>query len=336
MAVRKDNDKWLVDIYPKGRGGKRVRKRFDTKLEAQRFEKFVLNKAFENKEWNSSPSDNRKLSDLIATWYRVHGQHLNYSKRRLNLLNYAAEAMGDPIARKLSPEIFLLYRESRVSDGISPKAVNNLLGYLNAVYNELHRNEIIEYDNPIQKVRPIKIKERELSYLDKSHIQEMFDTLKEVCVNPHVSLIAKICLSTGCRWGEAQNLNSRNVRNGKIAFTDTKSGKNRTVPISTDLQTEIQRHGKGQLFTNSEETFRRTLRMCSFEVPKGQATHILRHTFASWFMINGGNILTLQRILGHSSITMTMRYAHLAPDHLQEAVSFNPLVNIPIEIGTSL
>ncbi len=233
--------------------------------------------------------------------------------------------MGDPVARKLTPETFLLYRESRISDGISPKAVNNLLGYFNAVYNELHRNEIIEYENPIQKVRPIKIKERELSYLDKSQIQEMFDTLEEVCIDPHVSLIAKICLSTGCRWGEVQNLHSRNVRNGKITFTDTKSGKNRTVPISSDLQTEVDAHGKGLLFSNSEETFRRTLRMCSFDVPKGQATHILRHTFASWFVINGGNILTLQRILGHSSITMTMRYAHLAPDHLREAISFNPL-----------
>jgi len=56
-----------------------------------------------------------------------------------------------------------------------------------------------------------------------------------------------------------------------------------------------------------------------------QARHALRHTFASHFMMNGGNIITLQRILGHSSLTMTMRYAHLAPEHLQEAKNLNPL-----------
>lgn len=54
-------------------------------------------------------------------------------------------------------------------------------------------------------------------------------------------------------------------------------------------------------------------------------THALRHTFASHFMMAGGNILTLQKILGHQSLTMTMRYAHLAPEHLQEAKALNPL-----------
>ncbi|SEG74700.1 Phage integrase family protein [Halopseudomonas aestusnigri] len=51
---------------------------------------------------------------------------------------------------------------------------------------------------------------------------------------------------------------------------------------------------------------------------------MLRHTFASHFMQNGGNILTLQKILGHSTVVVTMRYAHLAPEHLQDAVRLGP------------
>jgi site-specific recombinase XerC len=51
----------------------------------------------------------------------------------------------------------------------------------------------------------------------------------------------------------------------------------------------------------------------------------MRHTFASHFKINCGNILALQKILGHSSLAMTMRYAHLSPDHLVEARTLNPL-----------
>ncbi|MEO1829459.1 MAG: tyrosine-type recombinase/integrase [Pseudomonas sp.] len=60
------------------------------------------------------------------------------------------------------------------------------------------------------------------------------------------------------------------------------------------------------------------------ELPKGQAVHVLRHTFASHFMLNGGNILTLQKILGHSTVVVTMRYAHLAPGHFTEAVALAP------------
>ncbi|WP_143012554.1 tyrosine-type recombinase/integrase [Variovorax sp. EL159] len=54
-------------------------------------------------------------------------------------------------------------------------------------------------------------------------------------------------------------------------------------------------------------------------------THVLRHTFAIRFMMNGRNILTLPRILGHANVTMTtMRYPHMSPDHLQEAKKLNP------------
>ncbi|MGI3131762.1 tyrosine-type recombinase/integrase, partial [Halopseudomonas pachastrellae] len=56
--------------------------------------------------------------------------------------------------------------------------------------------------------------------------------------------------------------------------------------------------------------------------------HILRHTFASHFMMAGGDILTLQRILGHGDIKMTMRYSHLSPEHLVSALNLSPLAQL--------
>ena len=49
--------------------------------------------------------------------------------------------------------------------------------------------------------------------------------------------------------------------------------------------------------------------------------HTLRHTFASWAVMRGVTVKELQELLGHASLTMTMRYAHLAPEHLRTAVS---------------
>ncbi|HCL5990861.1 TPA: tyrosine-type recombinase/integrase, partial [Klebsiella pneumoniae] len=79
------------------------------------------------------------------------------------------------------------------------------------------------------------------------------------------------------------------------------------------------------LFTGCYSAFRSAIKRAGIELPDGQLSHVLRHTFASHFMMGGGNILVLQRILGHTDIKVTMRYAHFAPDHLTEAVQLNPL-----------
>jgi integrase/recombinase XerD len=49
--------------------------------------------------------------------------------------------------------------------------------------------------------------------------------------------------------------------------------------------------------------------------------HDTRHHFASWFVMQGGRVEALQKILGHASLAMTMRYAHLAPDYLRSEVT---------------
>ncbi len=48
--------------------------------------------------------------------------------------------------------------------------------------------------------------------------------------------------------------------------------------------------------------------------------HDTRHHFASWFVMRGGNVQELREILGHATLAMTMRYAHLSPAHLRSAM----------------
>jgi site-specific recombinase XerD len=113
------------------------------------------------------------------------------------------------------------------------------------------------------------------------------------------------------------------------------------VPVDESLIEWLNNHLKGRndehgtatmrVFVYGYAAFREAIDECGIELPKGQLTHVLRHTFASHFTMNGGNILVLQRILGHSSLTMTMRYAHLAPEHLQEARLLNPMAKLNLE-----
>lgn len=115
------------------------------------------------------------------------------------------------------------------------------------------------------------------------------------------------------------------LHNARVTFLKTKNGKKRTVPISAELEKMIKEKASGKFFNVDYGNFSKILKAVKPDIPPNQATHILRHTFASHFMMNGGNIIALQRILGHANIQQTMTYAHLSPDYLQNAVALNPL-----------
>lgn len=101
----------------------------------------------------------------------------------------------------------------------------------------------------------------------------------------------------------------------------------KTAPISQDLYNAPPKN-RGNLFAPCRKAFERAVKRAGIELPEGQCTHVLRHTFASHFMMNGGNILVLRDILGHADIKMTMIYAHFAPDHLEDTVTKNPLYGL--------
>lgn len=108
----------------------------------------------------------------------------------------------------------------------------------------------------------------------------------------------------------------------RVTYNATKSEKNRSVPLSKEIYNQVIEELP---FQSCYSAFRSALERAEITLPKGQLTHICRHTFASHFVMNGGHILTLQKVLGHSDLKLTMRYAHLAPDFLNEVVKKRPL-----------
>ena len=281
--------------------------------------------------------DKRAFSDLVKLWYLSHGKFLKDGERRYRHLLRMADAFGDPVAQKLKAMEFIAYRAIRIQNGVSPKTSNNELGYLNAVFNELARTKDIHYQNPFLNIRPIAVPDREMGYLDHDQVKAIFAELFTRSQNPHVYLVALISIQTGSRWSEAESLTIDRVKPYRLTFDNTKSGRNRTVPISEDLYSLVIDHLEhwGGFGTSTISAFRRAVEWSGVKLPQGQCAHILRHTFASHFVMRGGHLLTLQKILGHSTINMTMRYAHLAPDHLEDAVKLNPFSAVDIPLSPS-
>lgn len=133
--------------------------------------------------------------------------------------------------------------------------------------------------------------------------------------------IAILCLSTGARWGEAIKLRGENIVGNRVMFTQTKSRRPRAVPISDKALNLVKAKKTSVLFEVDYTKFRLALKEENPIFPRGRP----RTLCATHFIMNGGNIITLQLILGHSNFQQTMTYAHFAPDFLQDVISFNPL-----------
>lgn len=150
-------------------------------------------------------------------------------------------------------------------------------------------------------------------------------------------MVALICLATGSRWSEAQGLVPQRVRNGTVTFVNTKSKRARSIPISAELEQQLKAHFTAHgLFSNCLNSLDKALKASGLVLPAVRSSHVLRHTFAPHLIMSSGNILTLQKILGHISLAMTMRYVHLSPDHLQDAVRLGPVTGVEMALAAVL
>ncbi len=280
----------------------------------------------ENTDWQPTRRDTRKLLELIEIWYQLHGQQLRSDQYRS--LKYLCEGIGNPTADKLTAKLFTDYRSQRITKGVSLNSVNREHAYLRAMFNELKRLGHWNLENPVYSVRQFSISQTELIYLSDSQITALLEALKQ-SRNADAYHVTMLVLATGARWSEAECLRAEqlSVSPPMVTFTDTKSGRNRSIPLDDSFTIQLKTKETGRLFKGCYAAFRNAVDRAKIELPPGQLSHVLRHTFASHFMINGGNILVLQKILGHGSLNMTMRYSHLSPGHLQEAKALNPVAN---------
>lgn len=121
------------------------------------------------------------------------------------------------------------------------------------------------------------------------------------------------------------------LRHGFILLEKTKNGKRREIPINNTLRAVLQgitrrldipyvffNPDSGKPYTNARKSFDTAVTKAKIQ---DFHFHDLRHTFASQLIMSGQDITTVSRLLVHKSLTMTLRYSHLAPSHLVKAVN---------------
>ena len=141
-----------------------------------------------------------------------------------------------------------------------------------------------------------------------------------------------LALNTGLRRGELLQLTWSNVHLDRKQMTvkssTSKSGRQRVIPLNTDAMGALRRWkqqtGTGLVFTKEGKSIQNPRRAWIKLIQAARIEdfrfHDCRHDFASQLVMGGIDLLTVSKLLGHSTMDMTMRYAHLSADHLVNAV----------------
>jgi len=162
--------------------------------------------------------------------------------------------------------------------------------------------------------------------LEKKEIKRLYNTCPE-----YLKSIVALAVCTGMRRGEILNLKWPDVdfRRKIITILKTKGQKKREVPVGVGISRLLLKQRKhpdnpyvfcyedGRCIGSFKRSFKTALKRAGI---KDFTFHDLRHTFASHLVMSGVDLKTVQEIMGHSSFTTTLRYAHLAQNHKRRAM----------------
>jgi integrase len=201
----------------------------------------------------------------------------------------------------------------------SAAAVNRPLAALRHLLRLAHDEwELLE---AVPRIRLEKEPQGRIRWLEPDEEQRLLDACRGSRTKHLVDFVT-VAMESGLRKGELFGLTWDRVdlSRGVLRLEVTKSGKRREVPMRQavyDILAAIPANDRvGRVWPSG--SIRR-----AFESAVAGAKlddlhfHDLRHHFASWFVMRGGLIQALKEILGHADLKMTLRYAHLAPEHLR-------------------
>lgn len=252
--------------------------------------------------------------------------------------NHLKECFADKRISQITPLDLEKLKADLLTKGLSPATVKHVLVLFRQIVNKAIGWNLWQGVNPIKKVKMPKLNNRRERYLTQDEAASLLEETKDVSQQLHEMCFMSLC--TGMRAGEIFGLKwgHCNFEEGIIHIADPKGGEARKVFMTNTIKSMLEEKGKGdpgELVFKAREAdqirhvsraFARAIIRLGFntgiEDPRQRVYfHTLRHTFASWLAIKGTPILTIKELLGHKTLAMTERYAHLSPDHKRTAIS---------------
>lgn len=310
---------------------------------ADKIERKKLSLRDENRHLDIKKEVNFRMSALIERYREQYGNKKKSADREKAVLTRIGADLGKLWVREVDGKAVERWYQGLIEGGLKP---GTAVRHFNVMHHMMEKAATIWSDetgidrNPADLVEVYRPDDQRERYLSSDELLRLKRTLDEKMFRKgtgdwnrtyrKLRLVVLTALSTGMRESEIFALEWSDLRyhEGLIAVqVKLKGGKIRYVPMSPELAEEFRcyrlaivekrifpakRHATGNR-QRVDRSFKNILRIAGIEEFR---FHDLRHTFASWYMMNGGDLYELAKILGHSNIKMTERYAKLGRDHI--------------------
>lgn len=334
-------------------GGKPHTMRFGTKAQADLWYSQMRTKKENARAGVEMPIQPMTFTDAAANLLVDKQGQSNFGHDKYRLETYLIPVFGERhIHTIVRQEWKTFFKRLETENHLAPKTINNIRTLANLIYKEAMKNDPPNVrKNPITDTDPVQIVQKEMPHWKSTHEIQAY---LEGAAREHTAfwIFAMLALNTGMREGEIIALKWRDVdfKTGTIFIWQTwdtrkrvvkghtKTKVERTIGINETLAAALIAHRGRTAFKSEDDhivyrwktgnvTDSKTLwEVHSRVIEKAGIKYInihgLRHTFATQYLAHGGNLYDLKNILGHKSITMTEKYAHLVPQkiHARAAV----------------
>ncbi len=311
---------------------------------ARKIERKRLSARDENRHLDIKRVVNFRMSTLIDRYWQVYGSKKKSHSRERSVLEGIRNELGQMFVREVDGAEITQWFENLTAE--RDLSAGTAVRHFNVMHHMMEKAATIWSKetgidrNPADQVEVKRPDDERNRYLSKEELVRLMKVLDEKLYRKgtkainrtflRLRLLVLAALTTGMRISEIFALSWSDVLYEESLMavrSKLKGGRFRYVPLTPELASEFRSFpivlGEGRVFPPKRGAKGERRRVeGSFETLLDLAKitdfrfHDLRHTFASWYMMNGGDLYELAKILGHSNIKMTERYAKLARHHI--------------------
>lgn len=275
------------------------------------------------------PHTFRELAEQYKAW--MQGRHRSADSKRYRIDIITAHFGNLPLAH-INTLAVERYQTIVIKKGMKPATVNKHISIIKAMIKKAVDWNMAS-DDTLKSVRAVKMlteNNKRLRFISHEECRALIDACTKRIA--HLKPVIVTALNTGMRKEEILSLKweQLDLKHGFILIDRTKNGERREIPLNDTLQNTFRGMQRrldvpwvfydpfdGKRYNSVKHSFKEACRRAGIVDFR---FHDLRHTFASHLCMAGVDLKTVQELLGHKTLTMTLRYAHLAPGHKRKAV----------------